>query len=103
MQLCAGMNPILYSLNRAAIRARRFSVRILKEFGITPARFNALRLLHENGGHMLQCDMTYHFDVTRQTVHRMTKQLEALGLIVKERVLYDSPLLQCFLRLTDEG
>ncbi len=84
----AGMHSALFGLKRGYYGALRYARRTLGAFGVTPARFDLMFALRENGWH-LQSELRRILGVAGPTVSRMVKSLEKLGLVLKERAVHD--------------
>ena len=78
------MTPIQFGLKRAHHRSLQFSHKLLRPFGITPARFDMLQCI-ERLGNGFQCDLVKALGVSAPTVSRMLKALVELGLVAKAR------------------
>lgn len=78
------MTPIQFGLKRAHQTSLRFSHKLLRPFGITPARFDMLRCI-ERLEYGFQCEIAEALGVSAPTVSRMLKALVELGLVVRAR------------------
>jgi len=86
--LGVGMHAMLFGLKRGYYGALRYARRTLGAFGVTPARFDLMFALRENGWH-LQSELRRILGVAGPTVSRMLKSLEGLGLVGRERSPHD--------------
>ncbi len=77
------MHIIPFRLKRAWHSTLSHLRRLAKPFGLTPARFDLLRLLTDR--YMLQSAIHKALGVTRATTSRMLISLEKLGLIYRNR------------------
>lgn len=76
------MDDLLFALKRAHLAGNRFAWRLLMKIGLTPARFDLMRLLYERRGFsMAQSDLRARLGVARATISRMLCALEKLGWI----------------------
>jgi DNA-binding MarR family transcriptional regulator len=82
--LAGSMHTLLFSLRRADLQSLAFQRSILREFGITPARYLMLFVIGTIGLHlgeksrwMLQRDIRRELGVSRMTVSVMLRSLEA--------------------------
>lgn len=82
------MHEIFFSFKRAHHASLRLSRPILAEFGLTPARFDALYKIQTADG-MMQTELREALGVSRATVSRMLRSIEELGLISRKK-LYDN-------------
>ena len=82
------MHPIFFSFKRAHHASLRMTRPLLKGFGLTPARFDALYKIYSADG-LMQFELCEALGVSRATVSRMLGSLEDLGLISRQK-LYDN-------------
>jgi len=76
------MDTTIFSLKRAHHATLAFARRMLKEFEITPARYELLRLVEGTfAGSIEQSNLVRMLGVSAPVVSRMVKQLVALGLV----------------------
>lgn len=79
------MNTICFGLKRAYYASLLGSRALTKRFsGLTPARFDALYLLRDDGL-KTQSSMWHSLGVSRATISKMLHSLEALGWIQRSR------------------
>ncbi len=96
------MDEVFFGLKRGHLAATRFSARLLFKFGLTPARFDLLRLvLHSGAAGMSQAYLRARLGVARSTVSRMLRALEQLGLVERDATSFDRRSRTC--KLTVEG
>jgi len=100
------MHAILFGMKRAFQASLRVMRRPLEPFGLTPARFDMLWCIHQldvddEACPVLQSDVRKRLGVTAPTVTRMLRSLEALGLVQRERDIFDRR--QIVVGLTREG
>ena len=88
MLVGVGMHSALFGLKRGYYGALRWARRVLAGFGLTPARFDLMFVVAENGWH-LQSELRRILGVAGATVSRMLKSLEELGLVERERAVHD--------------
>ena len=85
-----GMHAMMFGLKRGYYGALRYARRVMKGFGVgvTPARFDLLYALRQQGWH-LQSELRRILGVAGPTVSRMLKSLEGLGLVKREVAPHD--------------
>jgi DNA-binding MarR family transcriptional regulator len=79
------MHAVAFSVKRAHLRTVHHLQRHATRFGLTPARYDML-LAIASGIASLQRDLWRIFHVSRTTVSRMVRALEALGLVCRARI-----------------
>ncbi len=94
------MNVIYFGLKRAFQSTLRVTRWRFEMFGLTPARFDLLYCIR-SGGWMHQREFRRLLGVTAQTISRMLRSLEKLGLVVRNRSFGDRRKL--IVELTKEG
>ena len=96
------MDDILFGAKRAYWGSFRFAARKLREFGITSARINLLRVIHATPMQKVsQRYVCHRLGVARSVVSRMLRALEELGLVERAERPFDRRTRMC--RLTPEG
>jgi DNA-binding MarR family transcriptional regulator len=96
------MHPLFFGLKRVHHRVLAASRDLLAGVGLTPARFDLLRVVDAHRGGVAQAKVIILLGVSAATVSRMITSLEQLGLLLRERGSYrDGRLVH--LRLTDAG
>jgi DNA-binding MarR family transcriptional regulator len=97
------MNVIFFGLKRAFHGTLRMARPMLTSLGITAARFDMLYALMKGSRAFGTCQskLARKLGVTRPTVSRMVRSLEARGLVSRERSRIDRR--QIDVRLTDAG
>ena len=96
------MDPLFLSTKRAHWICVRYGLPLLEKHGLTPARFDVLRDIYERPGMCAdQAWVRKVMGVARSTASRMFRLLEKLGLMKRERSLWDRRTWSC--TLTDEG
>ncbi|HEY2367584.1 MAG TPA: MarR family transcriptional regulator, partial [Polyangiaceae bacterium] len=73
----------------------------LKEFGITPARFDLMRMIYFRNYRWAQSELRRALGVARATISVMVRALVKLGWITREVNPFDRRTLDCL--LTYEG
>lgn len=97
-----GMDPLFFSMKRGYYASLRYSWRILRGTGVTPARLDVLRCILDARGHELsQPDLVRMLGVARSTMSRMVSALERIGLVTRRRAEYDGRVWLC--GVTDEA
>jgi len=80
--LAFGVDTTIFSLKRAHHATLAFARRMLREFGITPARYDLLRVVKGTfAGSIEQSNLVQILGVSPPVVSRMVKQLVELGLV----------------------
>jgi DNA-binding MarR family transcriptional regulator len=74
--LAAGMDAVLFEMKRAHLGAARFARRVLRPYGLTPARFDLMTAIGSRGAR--QCDLWRRLNVVRSVISEMMKALLAL-------------------------
>ena len=95
------MDDVLFGVKRAHLATNRWALLRLREFGVTPARFDLMRMIYERNFRRVQSELRRRLGVARATISRMLRSLEKLGWI--ERVVnpFDRRTRDCL--LTYEG
>ena len=92
---------MFFGVKRAHLAVNWWALRKLKEFGITPARFDLMRLVFSRRHRWAQSELRRQLGVARATISRMVRALIKLGWMVRERNAFDRRTLDCV--LTEEG
>ncbi len=96
------MNRVSFAAKRAHLDLMLLNRGALAPMGITPARLDMMQAIRARfDGCQTQGQLAALLGVTRQTVARMSRSLEALGLVVCERAAPD--LRRVYIMLTDAG
>jgi DNA-binding MarR family transcriptional regulator len=96
------MNRVSFAAKRIHLDLMLFNHSALAPVGITPARLDMLQAIRARfDGCQTQGQLAALLGVTRQTVARMSRSLEELGLVVCERTPPD--LRRVYIMLTDAG
>ena len=95
------MHASFFAIKRVHLRVLAVTRPIIKNYGLTPARFDMLRivLLHPDG--IAQATVRWLLGVSAPTVSRMLKSLQQLGFVERERDVADGRCL--IVRLTPRG
>ena len=77
------MHTVFFGIKRVHLRLLTLTRPLLEDAGLTPARFDMLRIisLHQHG--IIQRNIRYLLGVSAATVSRMLKSLQVLGLVVR--------------------
>ncbi len=76
------MHPLAFQLKRAHQRVVSFGQAMLRSFGLTPARFDLLFIVHERPNYApTQTDLCRILGVTAATISKMVRSLEELGIV----------------------
>jgi DNA-binding MarR family transcriptional regulator len=95
------MDDVLFGVKRAHLANNRWALLTLREFGITPARFDLMRLIYDRNFRWAQSELRLRLGVARATISRMVRSLVKLGWIERERNAVDRRTFDCV--LTYEG
>ena len=95
------MDDVLFGVKRAHLAVNLWALGRLREFGVTPARFDLMRLIYERNYRWSQSQLRRRLGVARATISRMLRSLERLGWITREPDPYDRRTRRCV--LTYEG
>ncbi len=95
------MDDLFLGMKRAHLAANWWALHRLKEFGVTPARLDLMRLIYERNYRCSQRDLRRRLGVARATISRMLRSLEKLGWIQREDDPHDRRTRMCV--LTSEG
>jgi DNA-binding MarR family transcriptional regulator len=95
------MDDLFFGVKRTHLAVNRWALHRLREFGVTPARFDLMRLIYERSYCWTQDAIRHRLGVARSTVSRMMRALEALGWITRKPAYWDRRTRVC--TLTYEG
>ena len=95
------MDDVFFGVKRAHLAVNGWALGRLREFGITPARFDLMRLIYDRNYRWVQSELRARLGVARATISRMLKALERLGWIAREVNPFDRRTRDCV--LTHEG
>ena len=97
------MDAVFFSMKRAHLGAERLGRNALKDFELTPARFDLLNTIVDceaRGDVMTQAELWKRLGVVRSAVCEMVKELVAVKVLKRERVPKERTW---FVRLTEIG
>jgi DNA-binding MarR family transcriptional regulator len=95
------MDDVLFGVKRAHLANNRWALLQLRDFGITPARFDLMRMIYERNYRWAQSELRRALGVARATISVMVRALVKLGWIEREKNPFDRRTLDCV--LTYEG
>jgi DNA-binding MarR family transcriptional regulator len=95
------MDVVLFSLKRAFRKSIDAGLVLTTPFGLTPARFDLIRVIEMHAEGLPQRNIHYLLGVSAPTVCRMLKSLEALGFVKRRR--FDSDRRCVWVELTEVG
>lgn len=95
------MDDVLFGVKRGYLAVNLWALHRLRAFGVTPARFDLMRLIYERNFRWSQSELRRRLGVARATISRMLRSLERLGWITRERDPDDRRTRRCV--LTYEG
>jgi DNA-binding MarR family transcriptional regulator len=80
-----GMHSVFFGVKRAHWRAVALTQPLLEDAGLTPARFDMLRIVSLHPGGITQSHLSYLLGVSAPTVSRMVKSIYLLGFVRRRR------------------
>jgi DNA-binding MarR family transcriptional regulator len=83
VQEAAGMDAVMFEMKGAHLAAQRVGRRLLRVYGLTPARFDLMNALGHRG--LKQSDLWRRLNVVRSVVCEMARALRALGWVTRFR------------------
>ena len=92
---------MFFGVKRGHLAVNLWALHRLRAFGVTPARFDLMRLIYERNFQWSQSELRRRLGVARATISRMLRSLERLGWITRERDPDDRRTRRCV--LTYEG
>ena len=95
------MDDVFFGVKRAHLAVNWWARLKLKEFDVTPARFDLMRLIYERNFRWVQSEIRKELGVARATISRMIRALVKLGWIERKPNPFDRRTLDCV--LTYEG
>ena len=95
------MDDVFFGVKRAHLAVNRWALLRLRELGITPARFDLMRLIYVRNFRWAQSELRQHLGVARATISRMVRALVKLGWMTREVNKFDRRTRDCL--LTYEG
>ena len=95
------MDDIFFQAKRSHLAVNRWALFKLREFGVTPARFDLMRLIYDRNFRWVQSQLRARLGVARATISRMLRSLERLGWIERKPNPFDRRTRDCV--LTYEG
>ena len=95
------MDDIFFGVKRGHLAVNAWALGRLKEFGVTPARFDLMRMIYDRNYQWVQSELRYALGVARATISRMLRSLEKLGWIERKPNPFDRRTRDCM--LTYEG
>ena len=91
------MDDALFGVKRAHLAGNWWALMKLREFGITPARFDLMRMIYERRFRFPQSDLRKLLGVARATISVMVRALVKLGWITREKNEDDRRTYDCLL------
>ena len=95
------MDDILFGIKRAHLAGNCWALGRLREFGVTPARFDLMRMIYDRNYRWAQMELRKALGVSRATISEMVRALVKLGWITREKNPWDKRTWDCL--LTYEG
>ena len=94
------MDDVLFGVKRAHLAGNCWALGKLREFGVTPARFDLMRMIYERNFRWAQMELRYALGVSRATISVMVRALVKLGWITREKNPWDKRTWDCVLTYT---
>jgi len=91
------MDDVLFGVKRGHLAVNAWALGRLKEFGVTPARFDLMRLIYDRNFRWVQSQLRARLGVARATISRMLRSLERLGWIERKPNPFDRRTRDCVL------
>jgi DNA-binding MarR family transcriptional regulator len=95
------MDDVFFQAKRSHLATNRWALAKLREFGVTPARFDLMRMIFVRNFRWAQSELRCALGVARATISVMVRALVKLGWITREVNPFDKRTLDCL--LTYEG
>ena len=95
------MDDVFFQAKRSHLAVNRWALFKLREFGVTPARFDLMRMIYFRNFRWAQKELRYALGIARATISVMVRALVKLGWITREVNPFDRRTLDCV--LTYEG
>jgi DNA-binding MarR family transcriptional regulator len=95
------MDDIFFGVKRSHLAVNRWALLKLREYGVTPARFDLMRMIYDRNYRWAQSELRAALGVARATISVMVRALVKLGWITREVNPFDRRTLDCV--LTYEG
>jgi DNA-binding MarR family transcriptional regulator len=95
------VHAIFFGIKRVHLRVLALTRRMVDLYGLTPARFELLRIVHLQPDGIAQSTLRWLLGVAAPTVSKMLKSLEDLGIVGRARDPRDARCL--IVRLTRRG
>lgn len=93
---------VFVAIMRLANQFTKETETLFKEYGLTPAQYNTLRVLRDAGPHGLSCQQISDALIQRDPdITRLADRLEERGLVTKNRAAHDRRIVM--VRSTIEG
>jgi len=96
-EVAAVMDDVPFGVKRAHLALNCWALAQLKKFGVTPARFDLMRLIYERNYRWAQSELRNRLGVARATISKMVRALVKLGWITREVNRVDRRTLDCVL------
>ena len=95
------MDDVFFQMKRSHLAVNRWALLKLREFGVTPARFDLMRMIYFRNYRWAQSELRSALGVARATISVMVRALVKLGWITREVNQFDRRTRDCV--LTYEG
>ena len=95
------MDDVFFGVKRGHLAVNRWALLKLRDFRVTPARFDLMRMIYERNYRWVQSELRSRLGVARATISRMLIALEKLGWIKRKPNPFDRRTRDCL--LTYEG
>ncbi len=92
------MDDLLFAFKRAHLAGNRFALKVLAKYGLTPARFDLMRLIYARRDFSIgQSYLRARLGIARSTLCRMLRALQRLGWIERKVSPFDRRTRWCTL------
>ena len=100
-EVATHMDDVFFGVKRAHLATNWWALSKLRELGVTPARFDLMRMIYERNYRWSQSELRRALGVARATISRMMRALVKLGWITRQVNPFDRRTRSC--TLTYEG
>ena len=91
----------LLNLYRTSDRLQTMTMRLMREYGLTPAQYNVLRILHGKGKPLPVLEIAEHMIADTPGITGLIDRLEAMVLVERRRCLEDRRVV--YVGITSKG
>jgi len=91
------MDDVFFGVKRGHLAVNRWALAKLRAFGVTPARFDLMRMIYVRRFRWAQSKLRSALGISRATISVMVRALVKLGWITREVNPFDRRTLDCVL------